>query len=79
MDFITALLTLRPNAQWSAPTGATMATEVIWHDDSDPVTQSELEAKMAEPASEITPAEKLARAGLTVDELKELLGLSTPS
>jgi hypothetical protein len=28
------------------------------------------------PAPEPTPAEKLARAGLTVDELKELLGLT---
>lgn len=29
----------------------------------------------AEPAPEKTPAEKLAAAGLTVDELKSLLGL----
>jgi hypothetical protein len=28
-----------------------------------------------EPIPEPTPAEKLARAGLTVDELKELLGI----
>ena len=30
-----------------------------------------------EPIPEPTPTEKLARAGLTVDELKELLGLET--
>ena len=29
-----------------------------------------------EPPVELTPAEKLAASGLTVDELKELLGLS---
>ena len=29
-----------------------------------------------EPVPELTPAEKLAASGLTVDELKELLGLS---
>ena len=28
-----------------------------------------------EPPKELTPAEKLANAGLTVDELKSLLGL----
>ena len=28
-----------------------------------------------EPTPELTPAEKLARAGLTVDELRELLGI----
>jgi len=28
-----------------------------------------------EPVPELTPAEKLAASGLTVDELKELLGL----
>jgi len=30
-----------------------------------------------EPAPELTPAEKLAASGLTVAELKELLGLPT--
>ena len=29
-----------------------------------------------EPIPQLTPAEKLAASGLTVDELKELLGLS---
>ena len=28
-----------------------------------------------EPTPELTPAEKLARAGLTVNELRELLGI----
>lgn len=28
-----------------------------------------------EPVAELTPAEKLAAAGLTVEELKELLGI----
>ena len=32
-------------------------------------------AQMVEPSVELTPTEKLARSGLTVAELKELLGL----
>ena len=32
-------------------------------------------APIPEPPVELTPAEKLAASGLTVDELKELLGL----
>ena len=40
--------------------------------DRDAVEQ--LAEQMAQPLP-LTPAEKLARAGLTVDELKELLGL----
>lgn len=32
-------------------------------------------APESEPISELTPAEKLAASGLTVDELKSLLGL----
>lgn len=35
-----------------------------------------LPAPEPEPAPVLTPAEKLAASGLTVDELKELLGLS---
>lgn len=42
MDFITALLTLRPNAQWSAPTDAKTVDQIIWHDDSEPVTLEEI-------------------------------------
>jgi len=38
---------------------------------------AEIEARpQPEPEPELTAAEKLARAGLTVDELKGLLGLS---
>ena len=33
-------------------------------------------APIPEPPVELTPAEKLAASGLTVDELKELLGLT---
>ena len=32
-------------------------------------------ASEPEPTPELTPAEKLARAGLTVNELRELLGI----
>ncbi len=35
-----------------------------------------LPAPEPEPVPELTPAEKLAASGLTVDELKQLLGLS---
>jgi len=38
---------------------------------------AEIESRpQPEPAPELTPEEKLAAAGLTVDELKELLGLT---
>lgn len=37
--------------------------------------QAEYEANQPAPA-ELTPQEKLARAGLTVDELKSLLGIN---
>jgi hypothetical protein len=33
-------------------------------------------APIPEPPVELTPAEKLAASGLTVDEIKEILGLS---
>lgn len=50
MDFATALLQLRPGAQWSAPNDCADASQIIWHDDdTEPVTQAELDAKMAEP------------------------------
>lgn len=32
---------------------------------------------LAAPAPDLTPAEKLAAAGLTIEELRELLGLAT--
>lgn len=75
MDAAQALLQLRPGAQWSLPTGSANAADIIWHDDTKPVTQKELDAMMAKPAPEPTAQEKLERAGLTVSELKELLGL----
>ena len=37
--------------------------------------QAEIEANQPAPV-ELTPQEKLANAGLTVDELKELLGIA---
>jgi hypothetical protein len=75
MDVTQALLQLRPGAQWSIPAGSTNANEIIWHDDTTPVTQNELDAMMSQPVPELTPVKKLERSGLTVNELKELLGL----
>lgn len=50
MKLSAALLQLRPGAIWSAPNDCTDATQIIWHDDdTEPVTQAELDAKMAEP------------------------------
>jgi hypothetical protein len=44
-----------------------------------PLTEEEIleieSRPQPEPPVELTPAEKLAASGLTVDELKELLGL----
>jgi hypothetical protein len=73
-----AVMLLRPGAQWSMPTGNTDAALITWHDDTTPITQEEFDAQMALPDPEptpLTPTEKLASAGLTVDELKSLLGL----
>ena len=54
----------------------------LLHADCTPITDEEAQAIQAEieanqPAPiELTPQEKLASAGLTVDELKELLGIA---
>jgi hypothetical protein len=78
MDVTQALLQLRPGAQWSIPAGSTNAEEIIWHDDTTPVMQEELDAAMALPAPELTTEQKLEAAGLTVAELRELFGLPAP-
>ena len=44
-------------------------------DEEAQVIQAEIEANQPAPV-EPTPQEKLANAGLTVDELKELLGIA---
>ena len=44
-------------------------------DEEAQVIQAEIEANQPAPV-ELTPQEKLASAGLTVDELKELLGIA---
>ena len=44
-------------------------------DEEAQVIQAENEANIPAPV-ELTPQEKLANAGLTVDELKELLGIA---
>lgn len=78
MDITTALMQLRPGALWSVPNDCTDASQIIWHDNSKPVSQVELDAEMAKPEPippPLTPAQKLANAGLSVDELKQLLGL----
>ena len=43
-------------------------------DEEAQAIQAEIEANMPVPVP-LTPQEKLASAGLTIDELKELLGL----
>lgn len=77
MDTAQALLSLRPGAQWSIPNGSSSASDVIWHDNTKPVTQAELDAEMAKPAPAQAPEptlhEKLASIGLTIDQLKEAL------
>ena len=45
---------------------------LTWLSEGNPPTP----APAPEPVPELTPAEKLAASGLTVEELKELLGLS---
>ena len=44
-------------------------------DEEAQAIQAEIEANQPVPV-ELTPQEKLANAGLTVDELKELLGIA---
>ena len=44
-------------------------------DEEAQVIQAEIEANQPAPV-ELTPQEKLANAGLTVDELKSLLGIA---
>jgi hypothetical protein len=44
-------------------------------DEEAQVIQAEIEANQPAPV-ELTPQEKLASAGLSVDELKELLGIT---
>ena len=44
-------------------------------DEEAQVIQAEIEANQPAPI-ELTPQEKLANAGLTVDELKSLLGIA---
>ena len=44
-------------------------------DEEAQVIQAEIEANQPAPV-ELTPQEKLASAGLTVDELKSLLGIA---
>jgi hypothetical protein len=78
MDTITALQQLRPGAQWSLPTDATSAEAIIWHDDTEPVTQQELDDMLAQPDPVLTTEQKLEAAGLTVAELRELFGLPAP-
>jgi hypothetical protein len=80
MDIITALQQLRPDAQWSLPADATSADDIIWHDDTTPVTQAELDAKIAEPTPEPqqpTALQKLEAVGLTVEDLRQLLEVTS--
>ena len=76
MDITTALLLLRPGAEWSVPNGTNSAADIIWHDDTTPVTQVELDAKLAEPEPKPEPPtalQKLEAVGLSVEDLRQLL------
>lgn len=78
MKIQTAIQRLRPGSSWSVPNGSVLAADIIWHDDTAPISQDELDALLSEPEPDppiMTPEEKLAAAGLTIDELKNLLGL----
>jgi hypothetical protein len=71
-----ALLILRPNAEWSL-LGDDYA-DINWLDtkQSQP-TLAEVEAEIANPTPQPEPtiSDKLAAAGLSVDDLKVALGL----
>ena len=76
MRIETALFQLRPNAQWSVPNGSTNVNDIIWHTENvTPITQEELDAKLAEPEPviELTLEQKLEKVGLTINDLKEAL------
>lgn len=75
MEVTQALLRLRPGAQWTIPFGSNNADDIIWLDDSNPVSQEELDNMMSQPVPVLTPEEKLEQSGLTVADLKSLLGL----
>lgn len=79
MDIAAALLQLRPGAQWSIPAGCADATQIIWHDDTEPVTQAELDAKMAEPDLNAIRAKRIAAYTTESDPLffKAMRGEST--
>ena len=51
------------------------ADRVAITDEEAQAIQAEIEANQPAPV-ELTPQEKLANAGMTVDELKELLGIA---
>ena len=71
-----ALRDIRPNAEWSL-TGDDYA-DIEWLDkNSIKPTLAEIEAAIANPLPEPEPtiADKLAAAGLSVDELKAVLGI----
>lgn len=88
-DYIPAIKSLRPGASWShngdtlAPTPEHPEWGLIWFDQAQPrPTDAEIEAEAARlaglPPPQPTPAQKLtATAGLSVVELKGLLGLPT--
>lgn len=71
-----ALIALRPKAEWSLLGDNYEGIEWLDKNQTKP-TLAEVEAEIANPTPqpEATVADKLAAAGLTVDELKAALGL----
>jgi len=79
---------LRPDAIWSiandaiTDSGELDVTNIIWHNDTLPISQEEFDLKIKNTDSsinikELTPEEKLKKIGLTIDDLKTLLNSST--
>jgi GAF domain-containing protein len=69
MGITAALHHLRPGAQWSIPAGCTTADCVIWHDDTEPVTQAELDAAMALPDLALIAAQRATAYAAEADPI----------
>lgn len=69
MDITSALLKIRPGSQWSAPADCTDASQIIWHDDTEPVSQAELDAALAGPDIAMIKAQRAAAYSVEADPL----------
>lgn len=69
MDITAALRHLRPNAQWSIPNDCSDAKQIVWHDNTKPVTQSELDTAMALPDLELIATQRAVAYASEADPL----------